>query len=254
MRSPSVRNATQFVRRLGRELLEMLLPGSCCLCQGEVSNYRQPHVLCENCMAKQAKWRKCPRCSAVLIHDNSLPQEDCPECHHLQLPFESISAVGNYADSLGEAILTAKTHRGAATAWDLGQLLTENLPSTWQIDPIVVAVPMYWTRRVRRGINSAEVLAQSLAVRKGWKRQKLIACHRRLAKQSELSFTARKNNVRGAFQVVGPVPTDRPIMLVDDILTTGSTLTEIARTLRQAGATAIHVAVVARSTGSYADV
>lgn len=254
MRLHSVRNATQIVRRLGRELLEMLLPGSCCLCQGEVSNYRQPRVLCEDCLTEQTKWRKCPRCSAVLSHENALPQEDCPECHHLKLPFENISAVGNYAGSLGEAILTAKTQRGAATAWDLGQLLAEQLPSFWQIEPIVVAVPMHWTRRVRRGMNSAEILAQSLAARKNWKRQKLVACHRRLAKQSELSFTARKDNVRGAFQVVGPVPTDRPIMLVDDILTTGSTLTEIARTLRQAGATSIHVAVVARSTGTYADV
>ncbi len=254
MHVPSVRNATQIVHRLGLDLLEMLLPGSCCLCQGEVSNYRHPNVTCDTCRSELIKWRRCIRCSAVLRHENALPREDCPWCHHLQLPFESVTAVGNYEGPLGEAILSAKTSRGAAIAWDLGQLLAESLPSDWKLEPLVVDVPMYWTRRIRRGMSTAGVIAQSLATCQGWKYQRLIACHRRLAKQSELSFTARKQNVRDAFRLTGPILTDQPILLVDDIMTTGSTLTELARTLRHAGATTIRVAVVARSTGTYADV
>ncbi|RCS47742.1 ComF family protein [Bremerella cremea] len=254
MRTSFLRQASQTVRRVGRDLLEILLPGACCLCQGEVSNYRHPYVLCDRCQLELPQWRKCVRCSAVLAHANELSSENCPACHHLSLPFESITAVGNYEGALGEAILNSKTSRGAASAWDLGQLLAQQLPTDWSPEPMVVAVPMHWTRRIRRGMSSAAVIAQSLAAYKNWKSEKLVACHRRLAKQSELSFTARKRNVQGAFQVVGALATDQPILLVDDILTTGSTLSELAKTLRRAGAAAIHVAVVARSTGAFSDV
>lgn len=254
MQTSFLRQASQSVRRLGRDLLEMLLPGGCCWCQSEVLNYRHPSVLCEQCQKELIQWRKCIRCSAVLTHANEIPQENCPACHHLKLPFQGITAVGNYEGKLGEAIISAKTSRGAATAWDLGQLLAQQLPTDWSAEPVVVAVPMHWTRRIRRGMSSAAVISQSLAAYQNWKSETLVACHRRLAKQSELSFTARKKNVQGAFQVVRSLLPDRPILLVDDIMTTGSTLSELAKTLRRAGAAAIHVAVVARSTRAFSDV
>lgn len=254
MHVPSVRKTIQFVRRLSRDAVDLVLPGTCCLCHAEVSDYRNPDVACRDCQDEHAKWKKCVRCSAVLRHENALPREDCPWCHHLQLPFESITSVGNYEGPLGDAVLNAKTNRGVSTAWDLGQLLSNSLTNHWTTAPIVIDVPMHWTRRIRRGMSSAAILAQSLAARRGWKHRQLLTCRRRLAKQSELSFTARKKNVHGAFRVREQIPRDQPILLVDDVMTTGSTLTEIGRSLRKAGATAIHVAVVARSTGSYADV
>ena len=241
--------AARILRRFQRGLTGLLLPGSCCLCRQEVTRYRNPDVLCEACQAVFQRQVKCPRCSAVLIHENPLPSENCPACHHLTLRFAGITSVGNYEGPLREAILKAKQRDGAAIAWDLGQLLSGPTPGAIDLSPVLVPVPMYWTRRLRRGSNTAEILAQSMSSRTKWPIQRLATCQRSLAKQSELPFSARKSNVRDAFAVGGPVPADRPIVLVDDIMTTGATVTELQRVLRRAGASDVYVAVVARSVG-----
>ncbi|MBI1248286.1 hypothetical protein GC197_10670 [bacterium] len=243
------RLAARITRRLQRGLTGLLLPGSCCLCRQEVARYRDPDVLCEPCQTTIQRQGKCPRCSAVLVHENRLPSDDCPACYHLKLPFAEITSVGNYEGALREAILKAKQRGGASTAWDLGQLLSMPGLEGADLCPVLVPVPMYWTRRLRRGSNTAEILAQSMASRWKWPISRLVTCQRSLAKQSELPFSERKSNVRGAFAAQGPIAADRPIVLIDDIMTTGATVTELQRVLRQAGATDVRVAVVARSVG-----
>jgi len=242
------------VRNVGRSLSGLLLPGSCCLCAEEVAEYRNPHVLCHPCEQKLAQTKKCVRCSAVLSHENALPSDNCPACHHLKLPFEEVTSVGNYEGNLREAVIAAKTSRGTAAAWDLGQLLSSVLEYNSAIEPWIVPVPMHWTRRIRRGTDTAAILAKSFSRKTGWPFRKLVTCQRAMSKQSELSTTARKKNVRNAFAVSDPIPPDRPILLVDDIMTTGATLTELARMLSKSGASDIRVAIVARSTPQYLNV
>jgi predicted amidophosphoribosyltransferase len=108
---------------------------------------------------------------------------------------------------------------------------------------------MHWLRRVVRGANSAEtlgaVLARRLAAPSG------VGClaRRRFTRpQSGLSPHARFLNVRGAFRLRPGIDlAEARVLLVDDVLTTGATCGEIAKLLRQAGAAATAVAVVARA-------
>lgn len=250
----SQNSISSTIRHVGRSLAGLLLPGCCCLCLDEVVDYRNPDVLCPKCKQAGAQAKKCVRCSAVLSHENALPLDDCPACHHLKLPFAEVTSIGNYEGLLRDAVLSAKSSRGTSSAWDLGQLLTCGLEHDVDIQPWIVPVPMHWTRRIRRGTDTAAILATSFARKAGWPYRKLVACQRPLAKQSELPITARKKNVRNAFAVRGLVPPDRPIVLVDDIMTTGATLVELARVLRKAGAAEIRVAVAARSTPQYLNV
>lgn len=250
----SQNSISKTVQNVGRTLAGLFLPGCCCLCSDEVAEYRNPKVLCPSCERERAEAQKCTRCSAVLSHENSLASEDCPACHHLKLPFEEVTSVGNYEGLLREAVLSAKSNRGTAAAWDLGQLLASELESQPTIQPWIVPVPMHWMRRIRRGTDTASIMAKSFAHKTGWPYRKLVTCQRRLAKQSELPITARKKNVRNAFAVQGLVSPDRPIVLVDDIMTTGATLVELARILRKAGVSEIRVAIVARSTPQYLNV
>lgn len=250
----ALNSISSTIRHVGRSLAGLLLPGCCCLCSGEVVNYRNPKVLCPECEETLANAKRCVRCSAVLSHKNSLPTEDCPACHHLKLPFAEVTSIGNYEGNLREAVLSAKSNRGTASAWDMGQLLTSNLESLSAADPWIVPVPMHWSRRIRRGTDTAAIMAQSFARKTGWTSRKMVTCQRPMAKQSELPMTARKTNVRNAFVVKGLVSPDHPIVLVDDIMTTGATLVELARILRKAGAADIRVAVAARSTPQYLDV
>jgi ComF family protein len=115
----------------------------------------------------------------------------------------------------------------------------------------VMPVPMHWSRRVWRGANSPEVLAATIAGRLRIPSvSHLLVRRRRTIPQASLSPGRRRANVRGAFAVhphkdlVGS-----HVLLVDDILTTGATLNEAAKTLRKAGCREVSVAVLARAEG-----
>lgn len=114
---------------------------------------------------------------------------------------------------------------------------------------LIAAVPMYWSQRLRRGVNSAEEIGETLArrLRVPWGPRLLIR-RRNTPPQSELSRTGRFENVRDAFRVSKCYQLKATrVLLVDDILTTGATCSEAARMLRQAGAAEVAVAVIAKS-------
>ena len=116
---------------------------------------------------------------------------------------------------------------------------------------MIVPVPLHWWRRLTRGYNQSEVLAQSMA------EQLRIPCHprwlrriRNTPQQVGQSATARRQNVQKAFSSFERAALcGRTVLLVDDVLTTGSTASDAARALRAAGAARIVVAVLAGGHG-----
>jgi ComF family protein len=109
--------------------------------------------------------------------------------------------------------------------------------------------PPLWRRRWWRGYNQSEALARPLAARLG------LACHpsalrriRNTPQQTTQTATARLDNVRNAFRARAGL-TGRTVLLVDDVMTTGSTVAEATRALRRAGARRVVVAVLARAHG-----
>jgi ComF family protein len=164
--------------------------------------------------------------------------------------------LGRYEGSLREAVLRAKNLAGESIAAALGGLLAERLRASLDDVPashfdLVVPVPSYWWRRVRRGTNEAAVLSQVVAERLRLpEASDLLVCRRNLRRQHELNTTERRRNVRGAFRKSwGYDIDDARILLIDDVLTTGATANEIARVLRAAGAATVSVAVVCRALG-----
>ncbi len=119
---------------------------------------------------------------------------------------------------------------------------------------VVVAMPMHWWRRLIRGTNNPDILAAFVAESLGLPIGRHALRRRRNALvQTGLHQRERTANVRGAF-AAGPADgiRGRRVLLVDDVLTTGATCSEAARTLQQAGAASVAVAVVARSQGATA--
>jgi ComF family protein len=115
----------------------------------------------------------------------------------------------------------------------------------------VLPIPMHWTRRMWRGANSPETIAEQLGRRLGVPvASHLLARRRRTAPQASLSPRRRAANVRGAFHVRqhADLPGAR-LLLVDDIMTTGATVNEAAKTLCRAGAAVVAIAVLARAEG-----
>lgn len=111
----------------------------------------------------------------------------------------------------------------------------------------IVPVPLHPRRLGWRGFNQAEELAKALSRRSGLP---VIRALRRLkdtAAQVAMGRRERRSNVRGAFGLAGSgTYRDTRILLVDDVLTTGSTIDECARQLRRAGAMSVHAITVSR--------
>jgi len=190
----------------------------------------------------------CPRCSSS-IGKHALAEDGCPRCRGERFQFEGCIRLGPYEGRLREIILQMKSRDHHALASHLARLWAEHvvrLLGALKVDA-VVAIPLHWRRRLSRGGNQTAPLASALAAslnvpdRSGWLKRSRSTPH-----QVEQSATARRTSLKGAFKAVKRARfTGTRILLVDDVLTTGSTASEAARALKQAGAVKVHVAVLA---------
>jgi ComF family protein len=174
-------------------------------------------------------------------------------CQGDRLYFDAAITLGDYGGALREAVLRMKRPHDQPLAMAVADLTVETLTEQlqrWHID-VVLPVPMHWRRRLMRGTNSPDLLAASLAraLQVPWSTGTLRR-RRYTAPQTSVPPSERFHNVRRAFALTGNVEwDDLHVLLVDDILTTGATCSELARLLKQAGAASVHVAVVCRATG-----
>lgn len=115
---------------------------------------------------------------------------------------------------------------------------------------MVISVPTDVARRKQRGFDIPEnIFAQALAVKGAWQPQ-VLARIKATAPQYGLAPDKRRSNVRGCFKVYGDVQNAK-ILLVDDILTTGATLDEAAKTLKQAGAKSVYALTLCGSLENF---
>jgi ComF family protein len=123
----------------------------------------------------------------------------------------------------------------------LGDILRDCLQREAFSGNLVVPVPLHRSRERIRGFNQAELIAARLRLPVD---NRLLRRRKNTSSQTGLSRSERKRNLGGAFDVRGQVK--GTVIVVDDVYTTGSTLNEIARTLKRAGAQRVEVLTVAR--------
>jgi ComF family protein len=190
----------------------------------------------------------CPRCAST-IGEFTDTSDGCPRCRDDHFHFESAMRLGPYDGALRDAIISMK-HRAAETlAESVGQLWAQHQEARFRalsVD-LVVPVPLHWWRQLRRGYNSAGTLAAAVAATLGVEfRPRWLRRIRATPSQVGLSASVRRANVRGAFRASRWANlAGRGVLLIDDVLTTGSTASDAARALREAGALKVHVAVLA---------
>jgi ComF family protein len=176
----------------------------------------------------------------------------CTHCRGITFGFDRVLRLGSLEGLLGELILRLKHHAGEG--------LAEVLADTWANHAgallratgaeVVVPVPLHWSRRLRRGYNQSEALARVLATRlrlpcrSCWVRR--IRATPKL--RNDASAAMRREIVRGAF-AARPLPAlkGKTVLLVDDVMTTGSTASEAAKALKAAGAGPVILVVLART-------
>ncbi|MBI4026802.1 MAG: ComF family protein [Verrucomicrobia bacterium] len=234
----------------GRTALDLLYPRQCQMCGGTLRCVAFS-FLCDDCFADAPRLEP-PYCSicAMPFHGIIGPDFRCPNCGQIRLHFDRAMAVMRFQGVVRRAIHSLKYGHQGYWARVLQSWLLEG------VDPllnrseadVVLPVPLHPVRERERGFNQAWFLADALA--RSWK----IPAHRRVLTrvrqtetQTHLDREERMANLRGAFAVRRPaVVAGRRVLLMDDVLTTGSTASECARILREAGARSVLVLTLAR--------
>jgi ComF family protein len=197
------------------------------------------------------RFAACWRCGSIIgPHEDVM--DGCSHCRTSLLHFSRVVRLGTYEGLLRDVILRMKTQAGETLAWSMGKLLAERCAARLTVSSVdsVVAVPLHWRRRLARGYNQSEAIARSAAryLRLPFLPDGL-ARSRHTERQVGQSAAQRRTNVVGSF-TAGRSERIRSkrLLLVDDVLTTSSTVDEAAKTLRQAGASEVQVAVLAQRT------
>jgi ComF family protein len=227
-----------MVYRWARNALELFHPSLCLVCGAPGSAGRD---LCADCHA-DLPWlgTACPRCALPL--PVAVP---CPACQRRPPPQTASTALFRYAFPVDSLIAGLKYGHHLSHARLLGDLLAERAAA---LDPtdLVLPVPLHPKRLATRGFNQAIELARPVAAALG--APLAIDLARRVRDtpaQTRLSKAERRRNLKGAFALTGAVP--RRVLIVDDVMTTGSTVAALARVLRRGGAREVRVLAVARA-------
>lgn len=249
--------ARAAIDRAGRELADAVFPRRCFLC----GRHAEDGLACRDHVLPAAPpGPRCGTCAGPLppaVPDGAR----CADCRTRSPGFRSLVALCDYrAQPVGRAWLLALKYGGRReVALPLGLALgtawLRRAPARWRGDAVLVPVPLHWSRRLERGFDQARALAVHAARTAGlpW----AAALRRRVATavQGAPGSASRSANVRDAFRARRRARGDgrvvrlegRCVWLVDDVVTSGATVTECARELRRAGAAAVCVLAVARA-------
>jgi ComF family protein len=244
-----------MLRSLGASFMQLLLPRHCVAC-GNAAARDGRFPLCGPCgqaMAELIQAPYCPRCGRH-SGPGTFDEQGCLFCRRFPVGHDATVRVGAYAHPLKSIILRCKYQRQPELASVLGRLLRERLAIAPWVDLVdeIIPVPLHWTRRLRRGFNQAELVAREVASAVDRPLRQRLRRTRPTEPQSRLAASERRKAVRGAFEVrgTGAAPLKhRTVLLVDDVMTSGTTVAECARILKKAGTRAVYVAVI--STADY---
>jgi len=235
-------------------IADVIFPPRCSLC-GEILKLNSP--LCEKCMQgiHFISSPLCVRCGLPFAAGEG-SDHLCGDCLAGERPYAVARSMATYDGAMLDAIHKFKYHGKTGIGKTLGNIMADFASGIWDMTAfdLIIPVPLHIRRLRERGFNQALILSRPLSRR--FKIPLDFASLKRVRltpPQVGLSKKERSINVRGAFSVIKPDRIDgKKILLIDDVYTTGSTLSECSRVLIDAGASAAAVFTAARATGDHA--
>jgi ComF family protein len=238
--------------RIFHRVLDLFLPTSCAYCNASVADSAVP-FFCADCWSDFSfmDGPLCPLCGRPFESPEALshsPSHHCLSCRQAPPSFEQALSVGYFEGPLREAIHQFKYRPCRALGGPLALWMAENIRPVGGIDRII-PVPLHVSRLRQRGFNQALILAHGIS-----KAFSLPMSYDNLKRvrptrpQVELAGAERIKNVSGAFALRRPDELrDRDVLLIDDVFTTGATMNECARVLKDAGVSRVTALTLARA-------
>ena len=203
----------------------------CCSCKGTLEELPLP---------------RCKACGGTV--DGAL--EVCSECLRLQQsrPWRHAVSVYPFRAGVRELVHRFKYNSHTYLAPLMAQRMTENWRQFGCHDvDCITAVPLHWTKQVTRGYNQSHLLATRIADALDLPLFRLLKRKRHTAPQAMLDFSTRQTNMRGVFTPAGKQSCEgMHVLLIDDVMTTGATLSAAAQCLRQMKCASVNVLTIAR--------
>jgi ComF family protein len=242
-------SALEKLGSIGGELVRVVLGSPCVACGRELPVRRRVASCCVDCWSvlPRLPGRRCRSCAIPLPAANG-DGDECLRCVTEPLATAWIDSWGRYDSGLTKVLHAFKFEGQAFLADPLADLLASAYHARERSDfDVLVPVPMSPARERKRGYNQAALLARSLAGRlRVAFDEHLIRKTVERRTQSELKKAERRGNVRGTFDAERCASGCR-VLLVDDICTTGETLSACADVLRGRGAAEVAAITVART-------
>lgn len=249
---------TNLFKCIGEKFIDFLAPPRCPSCEDIVWSSK-PKFWCPSCWENSIPWLNKPFCTKCgtpfRVFPDRISQDNgfCSECLSDPPEYDMIRSACLYEGIVTKLIVNLKYRKWLFYVPPLGEIL-EKAFLTWfseEHPDFIIPVPMHIQRLKDRGFNQSLLLAKELA-----KKVKIPCKHnivmkvRNTTPQTKLNRTERKRNLRQAFIVSESAKVyikDASVLIVDDVITTGTTILECAKVLKKAGAARVIGISVARS-------
>jgi len=227
----------QYIYSAQHFLIDSYFPPHCICCNSE--NVSHFHFICSKCLEsiRDVKTTTCPECGKITDYGSY-----CDLCRKKAGEMKGIIYVGKHDGSLKELVHWFK-YNGMLNIADLlvDLLETKFINYKFNDSTCVVPVPMNWRKKFARGFNQSEILAKKLSKRLKIKYILALKKIKYTKAQMSLKKSDRQKNILGVFKIINGrrIPDqilDKTVFLVDDVMTTGSTLNECAKLLKENGA------------------
>ena len=246
-------NRGSWIGKIANEGLDCLYPpGLYCICCGKIIDASRTYMMCNECI-RDMKWitgRSCAKCGKAL--GDTDPEDICHGCRHYDYHFDRGYACAEYGAHEKAVLYELKYASRGDIGKILGEIVYDRMVSEFGEDglgdayDLVIPIPIFRQRRKTRGFNHAEIIAKSFAERAeiAYSREILFRSRATLPMKG-LGPSERMTNIQGAFSVREELKekiVGKDLLLIDDIYTTGATLSEAARVLKDSGAARVDFA------------
>ncbi len=226
---------------LVKKFISFFFPSFCKICYKTLKDHEV--LVCNLCYFKLPLLKNyCKRCGNINIQ---YEVNYCGNCVNNKLYFDKFWAGFKYEKPISDWILEAKFKKNFLLAYNLGKLLRKTIPLEGLLVDEVIPIPLSTGRCKERGYNQSFLIAYGLLGKKP--KNNILERIKETKPQTELSYQERIENVKNSFKALKEKVEGKKILLVDDVMTTGATLKEASKALKEAGAKEVWVCVVAKT-------